>query len=479
MRKNSTQLLSPLRGARGPDPDPAGAATRRPGNWNSLKISAASADVLITSTMLSATVPLLLAVLAAEPSAAAEMGRIVPGQRQRHLPTAPKRGIHELKDPAKWPVEPLAIANPLDAERFDAAVIKLCAEVARDEGLPDVARVIREVSTEAGADPFLMAALVYREGRCRPGLVSASGIGLLQIKPSMFAAGARLPFPRADLARDRLLDPAHNLRVGAALLAMWDTQHAALDRALRSTPHRTAVAHFFWGDKVWGTTFEDRALTARRRLLEMYGDLPVTMRQSSLPTAAAPLSIASPLEGAPRLGTSGLGVDRDGGERSHRGVDIDATVGEPVRAVADGVVQFAGVDMTGDHPALGLLPTQLRRWRYRTNLGPGGFFVRVVHDGAVRSGYFHLNSFNVVVGQTVRAGEIIGTVGRTGIKASGSHLHFEVHVDGELKDPARFLRAYVLPPEQTITFALAKAEKRQRLARIRRQARAAPIHRHG
>ena len=425
--------------------------------------------------MFPAAVPVLLAVLAAEPPApAAEMGRIVPGQRQRHLPTAPKRGIHELQDPAKWPVEPLAIANPLDAERFDAAVIKLCAEVAQDEGLPDVARAVREVSTETGADPFLMAALVYREGRCRPRLVSASGIGLLQIKPSMFAAGARLPFPRADLARERLLDPAHNLRVGAALLAMWDVEHAALDRALRSTPHRTAVAHLFWGDKVWGTTFEDRALTARRRLLEMYGNLPVTMRQSSMT-----LTIASPLEGAPRLGTSGLGVDRDGGERSHRGVDIDATVGEPVRAVADGVVQFAGVDMPGGEPARGLFPEQLRRWRFRTNLGPGGFFVRVVHDGAVRSGYFHLNSYRVVAGQTVRAGEIIGTVGRTGIKASGSHLHFEVHVDGELKDPARFLRAYVLPPDQTITFALAKAEKRQRLARIRRQARAAPIHRHG
>jgi len=425
--------------------------------------------------MLPAVVPFFLALLAAEPPVhAAEMGRIVPGQRQRHLPTAPKRGIHELKDPAKWPVEPLAIANPLDAERFDAAVAKLCGEVAQDEGLSDVARTVREVSAETGADPFLMAALVYRTGRCRPALVSASGIGLLQIKPSMFVAGARLPFPRADLERERLLDPAHNLRVGAALLAMWDTEHAALDRALKSTPHRTAVAHFFWGDKVWGTTFEDRALTARRRLLEMYTNLPVTMRQSSLP-----LSIASPLEGAPRLGTSGLGVDRDGGERSHRGVDIDATIGEPVRAVADGVVQFAGVDMPGGEPARGLFPEQLRRWRFRSNLGPGGFFVRVVHDGAVRSGYFHLNSFRVVAGQTVRAGEIIGTVGRTGVKASGSHLHFEVHVDGELKDPARFLRAYVLPPEQTITFALAKAEKRQRLARARRQARAASVHRHG
>ena len=416
--------------------------------------------------MLPALVPLSLALLAAEPPP-----RIVPGQRQRPVPTA-RRGIHELKDPAKWPDEPLAIANPLDAERFDIAMVKMCGEVAPDAGLPEVARVVREVSAETGADPFLMAALVYRTGRCRPALVSESGIGLLQIKPSMFAAGARLPFPRADLERERLLDPAHNLRVGAALLAMWDVEHAALDRALRSTPHRTAVAHLYWGDKVWGTTFEDRALTARRRLMEAYANLPVALRPSSLP-----LAIASPLEGAPRLGTSGLGVDRDGGGRSHRGVDIDATIGEPVRAVADGVVQFAGVDMPGGEPARALFPEQLRRWRFKTNLGPGGFFVRVVHDGAVRSGYFHLNSFRVVAGQTVRAGEIIGTVGRTGIKASGSHLHFEVHVDGELKDPARFLRAHVLPPDQTITFALAKAEKRHRLARARRQARAASVHR--
>jgi murein DD-endopeptidase MepM/ murein hydrolase activator NlpD len=322
------------------------------------------------------------------------------------------------------------------------------------------------------SDPFTLAALAYRESRCRPWLTSTSGVGLLQIKASMFAAGAKLPFPRAELERERLLDPAHNLRVGAALLAMWETEHLAIDRAVDSTPHRTALAHFFWGDKVWGATPEDRTLTARRRLIEAYGNAPMALQPSSME-----LAITSPLEGAPRLGTSGLGVDRDGGARSHRGVDIDATVGEPVRAVADGVIEFAGVDMTGDHPALGLFPRQVKRWKRKTHMmGPGGFFVRVMHAGGVRSGYFHLNSFRVEAGQTVRAGEVIGTVGRSGIKVSGSHLHFEVHKDGELKDPARFLSAYVLPPDGTVTFAIAKAEKKQRLraaARARRQARAA------
>jgi hypothetical protein len=401
---------------------------------------------------------------------------VVAGRRQRPSALPPKRGIHELKDPGGWPAEPAAVAGPIDAARFDAAVIRMCGEVARDEGLPEVARTVREVSAQTKSDPFMLAALAYRGSRCRPSLVSSTGVGLLQIKASMFAAGAKLPFPRADLERERLLDPAHNLRVGAALLAMWEAEHVEIDRAIGSTPHRTAVAHFFWGDKVWGATPEDRTLTARRRLLEAYGNAPVAFQPSTLAVA-----ITSPLEGAPRLGTSGLGVDRDGGERSHRGVDIDATVGEPVRAVADGVVQFAGVDMTGDHPAPGLLPRQVKRWRNKTSMmGPGGFFVRVVHDGGVRSGYFHLNSFRVEAGQTVRAGEVIGTVGRSGIKVSGSHLHFEVHKDGELKDPARFLSAYVLPPDGTITFTIAKAEKRQRLraaARARRQAQAAVANR--
>jgi len=430
--------------------------------------------------MLITFAPLWLTLLAAEPTAVAAAATtavaptpIVEGQRQRHVPGPLKRGIHELEDPSGWPTEPPPAIGPVDAERFDAAVESLCGEVAPAAGLPEVARVVREVSAETKSDPFLMAALVYRESRCRPSLVGAAGVGILQIQPSMFRPGAELPFARADLERERLLDPAHSLRLGAALLAMWETEHVAIDRALVSTPHRTAVAHFFWGDHVWGTTSEDRTLTARRRLLEAYANPPVSFRPSSLG-----LEITSPLDGAPRLGTSGLGADREGGERSHRGVDIDATIGEPVRAVADGVVQFAGVDMPGEVPAVGLFPRQIRRWRNR-NLGPGGFFVRIMHAGEVRSGYFHLNSFRVVAGQTVEAGQIIGTVGRSGVKVSGSHLHFEVHENGELKDPARFLRAYVLPPDQTITHELAMAEKRQRLARVsrlRRHARIAAQH---
>jgi murein DD-endopeptidase MepM/ murein hydrolase activator NlpD len=428
--------------------------------------------VVLAAADLFSSSPAAPAGAAASPSVA-----VVAGQRQRRGGGPPKRGVHELEDPSGWPAEPAAPVGPVDADRFDAAVMRLCGEVAPEAGLAEVARVVREVSGETDSDPFLMAALVYRESRCRPGLTGAAGIGLLQIQPAMFAPGAPLPFPRHVLDRDNLLDPEQNLRAGIALLRMWEAQHQAIDRALGSTPHRTAVAHLFWGDRVWGTTSEDRTFTARRRLLEMYANQPVAPRPSSFQF----VEIVAPLEGAPRLGTSGLGADREGGGRSHRGLDIDATIGEPVRAVADGVVQFAGVDLPGDTPARELLPRQLKRWRTR-NLGPGGFFVRVTHAGGARSGYFHLNSFRVVIGQTVRAGEVIGTVGRTGVKVSGSHLHFELHHDGELQNPVPFLSDFVLPPERTITHQLAMAEKKQRLARVyraRRHARIAAQHRLG
>jgi murein DD-endopeptidase MepM/ murein hydrolase activator NlpD len=389
----------------------------------------------------------------------------VPGQRQRRVSGPLKRGIHELRDPSGWPAEPAAPAGPLDTARFDAAFATVCGEVAPAAGLTDLARVVREAAADSHADAFLLAALAYRESRCRPGLVTPAGVGLLQIQPRMFASGARLPFPREELDKERLLDPAANLRAGAALLAMWEAEHAALDAVSQSTPHRTAVAHFVWGDRVWSATAEDRTLVARRRLLDLYASAPLAGRSSSLG-----LEIVSPLEGGTRLGTSGPGADRDNGRRAHRGLDIDATVGEPVRAVADGVVQFAGLDQPGKLPARALLPRQLRKFRAR-RMGPGGFFVRIMHADGVRSGYFHLTDFDVVPGQVVRAGEVIGTVGRTGVKVSGSHLHFEVHHDGELEDPVRFLSAFVLPPDGTITHTLAMAERHNRLSRLAARAR--------
>lgn len=390
--------------------------------------------------------------------------------RSRLTATPFHRGVHELRDPTAWPAEPGTPEGPLDTARFDRAFAELCRGVApRAVDQTQVAAHIRTVAAEMGADPFLLAALAYRQTFCAPSHASAAGVGLLQIQPGMFRATASLPFPRDALDRERLLDPVHNLKVGAALLSMWQAEHEALDARWGSTPHRSAIAHFVWGDRVWSATAEDRVLTARRRLLERYG----AYAPESHPSWFG-FPIVAPLEGAPRLGTSGPGADRDGGAREHRGLDVDAAVGEPVRAVADGVVQFAGADLPGKQPARGLTPKRSRK--YRGRFGPGGLFVRVVHDQAVRTGYFHLTSFTVVPGQVVKAGEVIGFVGRTGVKVSNSHLHFEIMQDGALLDPVQFMRAFVLPPEATLTHAYAMAEKKQRLETEKRKARRARAH---
>src|SRR5579863_154602 len=72
----------------------------------------------------------------AAPAPAFQMPRA--GQRQRRGTGPERRGIHELEDPSDWPAEPKLEAGPLDAARFDAAVEKVCGEVAPNAGLPAV-----------------------------------------------------------------------------------------------------------------------------------------------------------------------------------------------------------------------------------------------------------------------------------------------------------------------------------------------------
>ena len=435
-----------------------------------LLLAAASSGGEITTPELDRTAGEADAPAAPEPAAAAPLSMPAgegPASRQHRGAQPEHRETHELRNPADWPSEPSAPVAPLDAERFDAAVVALCSEVAPTDGLDAVARVVREVSVATHSDPFLMAALAYRQSRCRPGLETTAGIGLLQIEPEMFGPAAELPVPREDLDRERLLDPAHNLRVGAALLAMWQATHAAVDAAVGSTPHRTATAHLVWGDHVWGATAEDRVLLARRRLLQTY----TNATDRSAPSYLG-LTIISPLTG----GNIRLGHQRPGRGSRRRTTRAPRRRRRRRRGRAGArgrrrrrPVRGRGHARHAGH-ARELSPRQLRRWRYRT-MGPGGFFVRIMHDGGVRTGYFHLHTYNVEPGQTVKAGEVIGTVGLTGVKASASHLHFEVHEDGELGDPVRFLSAFVISPERTISHSLAMAEKRERLARARRAAR--------
>jgi len=132
---------------------------------------------------------------------------------------------------------------------------------------------------------------------------------------------------------------------------------------------------------------------------------PQTVAELHAPLPESPIRLASPI-GAP-IG-DGFGPR---GDRFHAGVDYLAAFGARVEAAAAGRVSFAGV-----------------------NAGGWGRMVIVAHRAGVRTLYAHLSRIRVRMGQRVATGTLLGRVGMSG-RASGPHLHFEVHVRGAAIDP--------------------------------------------
>ncbi len=113
--------------------------------------------------------------------------------------------------------------------------------------------------------------------------------------------------------------------------------------------------------------------------------------------------------------------------RAHKGIDYGAPTGTRVRATADGYVTFAG-----------------RKGGY-------GNVVTVRHPNGYTTLYGHLSGFaqGVRQGRRVIQGEVVGFVGSTGL-ATGSHLHYEFHVNGVHQNPMRL----AMPPGPPITAQL-------------------------
>ena len=102
---------------------------------------------------------------------------------------------------------------------------------------------------------------------------------------------------------------------------------------------------------------------------------------------------------------------------SHTGTDIACAEGTPILAAADGTVTVAnGLDSWG---------------------GSYGYYIQIDHGGGLETLYAHCSSICVTTGQQVQAGQVIGYVGHTG-RATGSHLHLEVHVNGNRTDAMQY-----------------------------------------
>jgi murein DD-endopeptidase MepM/ murein hydrolase activator NlpD len=115
--------------------------------------------------------------------------------------------------------------------------------------------------------------------------------------------------------------------------------------------------------------------------------------------------------------TSNFGFRRDpfnGKRKIHEGLDIAARTGTPVIATADGIVSSVKTE-------------------------PGyGKLVTIDHGYGYRTFYGHNSQYNVKVGQRVRRGDRIASVGNTG-RSTGSHVHYEIRLNGVPVNPQKYL----------------------------------------
>jgi len=115
------------------------------------------------------------------------------------------------------------------------------------------------------------------------------------------------------------------------------------------------------------------------------------------------------------MGSYGLRNDPLSGEGTyHTGIDISAPMGTPIKAAADGLVTHAAF------------------------FGGYGRLVIVKHNNGTETYYAHLSKFDVMAGQEIRQGEIVGRVGSSG-RVTGPHLHYEVRLAGTPVNPYRYL----------------------------------------
>jgi murein DD-endopeptidase MepM/ murein hydrolase activator NlpD len=100
----------------------------------------------------------------------------------------------------------------------------------------------------------------------------------------------------------------------------------------------------------------------------------------------------------------------------HAGLDFKGPVGTPIFSAAEGKVTLAGFN------------------------GGYGKSVEITHANGFLTRYAHLSGVNVRPGQMVERGVQIGRMGSTG-RSTGSHLHFEVRLNGQAINPRKFLEA--------------------------------------
>ncbi len=121
-------------------------------------------------------------------------------------------------------------------------------------------------------------------------------------------------------------------------------------------------------------------------------------------------------------------------KKMHTGIDFAATIGTPIYATADGVIDKLDVSFSGY-----------------------GKMIEIDHGFGYRTRYAHMHGFAVKKGQKVKRGDLIGYVGDTGL-STAPHLHYEVFVNGIHANPVHYFFNDLNPAEYEKIIELASIE---------------------
>jgi murein DD-endopeptidase MepM/ murein hydrolase activator NlpD len=121
-------------------------------------------------------------------------------------------------------------------------------------------------------------------------------------------------------------------------------------------------------------------------------------------------------------------------KKMHTGIDFAASIGTPIYATADGVVDQLEISFSGY-----------------------GKMIEIDHGFGYRTRYAHMHGFAVKKGQKVKRGDLIGYVGNTGL-STAPHLHYEVFVNGAHVNPVHYFFNDLNPAEYEKIIELASIE---------------------
>jgi len=305
--------------------------------------------------------------------------------------------------------ELVRLETQLAAARLEASVIK--GEVSQRTDALEARQAFLTALMAGKSDGQTLASLLPRQGTDSLQTVRAlvAPLGSRKVSADDVAPVVAAPLRVIENQQLALVDRA----TGAAQARLRDTQ--ALIRKLGLDPKRFSASSD-WRSAGVGGPF----IPAGDEVEPRFKDLFISWRRlETMQASLASIPAIIPVKNYRSTSTYGRRYDPFNGRAAmHAGVDMAGSRGEPIYAAASGKIVQSGF------------------------VSGYGKLVEIDHGKGIETRYGHMSALLVKPGERVRQGQMIGRMGSTG-RSTGTHLHYEVRIDGQPVNPKPFMDASV------------------------------------